>query len=495
VDDVKEDFERPSVQKVNVNDFTSALEVDDSRSRFYVVDNEKELTSILNAPLSQWRIFLHPKQRKLATSDFNGPARILGGAGTGKTVLAMHRARWLAETRTSEGDKILFTTFSRNLAGDIHSNLETLCTKETLAKIEVINLDRWVHGYLQKHRYPHRICYSFDEDEVKRAWGRSYGIKSDAVDLDEGFYKLEWEQVIAAQGITTLDEYRMARRQGRGTLRRPARDAVWPVFEEFRAQLTSRKLKMVDDAYRDAAALLKSDDSCQKYTSIIVDETQDFGPMALRLIRSLVKEGRNDLFFVGDGHQRIYNRNRAAMSKCGINIVGRSKKLHLNYRTTEEIRSYATSLLEGVSVDDLDDGVDTNKGYISLSHGAAPNVQHVESVDDALNRAVQIATKQSDISKTHCIIAPSNLLCDQLKQMLERTNIEAMIVTPDGRDKSESLAVRISTMHRAKGLEFDKVTVMAKKSVLELPVQDETERKLVYVSLTRAKREAALIVY
>ena len=138
--------------------------------------------------------------------------------------------------------------------------------------------------------------------------------------------KKEWEEIILAQGITSRDEYRAARRAGRGVvLSRAKRDAIWPVFEEYRTQLASRKLKEVDDAYRDAAILLAKEAPAQSYSAIIVDETQDFSSQALRLLRAIVAPRPNDLFFVGDGHQRIYKKNRAAMSRCGIDIRGRSR--------------------------------------------------------------------------------------------------------------------------------------------------------------------------
>lgn len=134
---------------------------------------------------------------------------------------------------------------------------------------------------------------------------------------------------------------------------------MWPVFEEYRGQLASRKLKEVDDAYREVAEMIaaKGADRCD-YSAIVVDETQDFGPQALKLLRAMIPNSSNDLFFVGDGHQRIYSRNRAAMSRCGIDIRGRSRKLYLNYRTTDEIRRQAVALLEGCEIDDLDDGQD-----------------------------------------------------------------------------------------------------------------------------------------
>ena len=132
-------------QPVNTEDFATAIETPESQSRFVVVADEETMAAVLNSPLAQWRVFLHPPQRKLAPGDRSGPMRVLGGAGTGKTVLAMHRAKWLAEHRATPEKKILFTTFTRNLAADIEENLKTLCSPAVMQKIEVKNLDAWVH--------------------------------------------------------------------------------------------------------------------------------------------------------------------------------------------------------------------------------------------------------------------------------------------------------------------------------------------------------------
>ncbi len=181
-----------------------------------------------------------------------------------------------------------------------------------------------------------------------------------------------------------------ARRGGRGVLlSRAKRDAIWPVFEEYRAQLASRRLKEVDDAYRDAAQLIEKDKH-HPYSAIVVDATQDFGPQALRLLRTLIEPGKNDLFFVGDGHQRIYHRHKAAMSRSGIDIRGRARKLYINYRTTDEIRRQAVALLEDVAVDDLDDGTDDNARYKSLSHGPAPMLESCASREALVERVKAI---------------------------------------------------------------------------------------------------------
>lgn len=491
VSQILSDRETRVDRKVDVDDFDKALETAESQSRFVVVTSDAELMAILNAPLAQWRVFLHPQQRKLATGDRSGPVRILGGAGTGKTVLALHRARWLAKNRTPEGKKVLVTTFTRNLAVDIEQNLSSLFLEDPdLAKVEVTNLDRWVHKFLRQRRYEHRIIYQRDQD----AWGRALEAADQKLGLDSEFYAEEWDQVVAPQGVRSLDDYRKVSRVGRrGVLSRSKRDAVWQVFEEYRAQLSSRQLKEVDDAYGDAASLLNASnrEGGSEYCAIVVDETQDFGPQALRLLRAMVPEGPNDLFFVGDGHQRIYPKYRAVMGRCGIDIRGRSRKLYLNYRTTDEIRKAAVALLEGREIDDLDGGADDNRRYKSLSHGPAPERISVSNVKEAVEAASKIAAEwiraSEDSPPTTCIIAPNNRVRDQVAKVLSQQGLTARVIDADSPDSAESQAIRVATMHRAKGLEFDRVIV------LDVGRSDEHSAALVYVAITRAKAVAVLV--
>lgn len=217
----------------------------------------------------------------MAQGDRSGPVRVLGGAGTGKTVLAMHRAKWLAEHRASIDKKVFFTTFTRNLAADIEENLKTLCSPTVMEKIEAEENRRLV--YMVFCVISMNTGSFITASKVKRLKPGNvrWHFKALKVGFQREFYEEELERIILAQGVSTRDEYRLAKRTGRGTiLTRAKRDAIWPVFEEYRAQLTRRKLKEVDDAYRDAATLMQ--DKPQAYASVVVDETQDFGPQALR---------------------------------------------------------------------------------------------------------------------------------------------------------------------------------------------------------------------
>ena len=493
---------------VDPADFSRALDQVETQSRFVVVDNETELAAVLNASLAQWRIFLHPSQRRVVQGDRSGPVRVLGGAGTGKTVVAMHRAKWLAESRLSGHQKVLFTTFTRNLAVDIQSNLKQLCSPETMSRIEVINLDAWVRRFLQQRDYAYEIVYDTDQP----LWDRAMTAKPMDLTLPDTFYREEWRRVIQPQAIQTLDDYRRASRIGRGTtLTRAERAKIWPVFEEYVSQMTEAKKKEVDDAYRDAASLLSQDRSGLPYAAVIVDEAQDMGPQAFRLLRAIAPAGVNDLFIVGDGHQRIYGRNKVVLSKCGIDIRGRARKLRINYRTTEEIRCAAVALLEGYTADDLDGEADNQRGYKSLTHGSPPvRLHHHDSEGQADAIAEQIRTAfDNDLpAASICVVARTRRELEAVERQLKRRGFRTHTISGNEADGRDVDAIRLATMHRVKGLEFDLVLVvsvneglvplevtLASDDPVERATTDMEERCLLYVALTRARKQALMMSY
>ena len=242
--------------EIDTQDFATAAERDESRSRFYVVEGENDLQEILSAPLEQWRVFLHPTQRRLATRNLNGPSRILGGAGTGKTVLAMHRAKHLASTLVGTDQKLLFTTFTTNLALDIEDGLKSICSPEQMKHIDIINLDALVFRLLKARRYEHEIAFDF-EAKCAPIWESAMVDFDPSLGVSRDFVREEFEQVVLAQGLASRDDYREAPRRGRGVmLSRKKRDALWEIFENYRLQLSAKGLKEPDDAYRDACAIL-----------------------------------------------------------------------------------------------------------------------------------------------------------------------------------------------------------------------------------------------
>jgi superfamily I DNA/RNA helicase/mRNA-degrading endonuclease RelE of RelBE toxin-antitoxin system len=515
MDDILKDMAKEQVpETVDTTDFVTALSNPDSKRRFHVVDGALELAEILNSPLELWRIFLHPSQRSIVEKDYNGAVRVLGGAGTGKTVVAMHRARWLVEkVFTKENDRILFTTFTKNLAADIKENLRKLCPADVMKRVDIINIDAWVIQFLKKHGYTRTPVFS---DSTGEFWQNAINMAPSELDIDESFYLQEWSQVIQAQGITTLDEYMKASRVGRQKkLTRPMKQKIWPVFEEYRAQLNARGLKEMTDAVRDARIILQSKGDILPYKAIIVDEAQDMGMETFKLIRQMIPESRgefrNDLFIVGDAHQRIY-RHKVVLGRCGINIRGRSRKLKINYRTTEETRKWAVRLLEGKSIDDLDGGIDSQKGYKSLLHGDAPEIRSFNSFTEE----VQFITNYLDeLIKTGinvntvCLVARTNDLIKQYDTSLKEKGVKTYLIKRSVADDRGKAGLRLATMHRVKGLEFDEVIIASVNDGV-VPLQaslfgdlssdvaeesDNLERALLYVAATRAKKKVMMTCY
>jgi len=177
------------------------------------------------------------------------------------------------------------------------------------------------------------------------------------------------------------------------------------VFDAYRNALEHKRLKEGPDAMRDAASLLHSRKASVPYKAVIVDEAQDIPTIGFELLRAMLPESPNDLFIVGDGHQRIYGR-QVSLGKAGIKIVGRSRRLRVNYRTTEQIRRFAVAQLEGVHVDDLDDGRDTVNGYLSLMKGPAPSVSHFASLADEAKAIAKFV--QSGEAERTCLVARTN---------------------------------------------------------------------------------------
>lgn len=512
VDDVFREMEKAEEQPkiIDTTDFAAALLQEDSQRRFYVPDDSKEFSEILNAPLDQWRVFLHPKQRKLVSMNANGPVRVLGGAGTGKTVAAMHRAKYLTENVfNAKDDRILFTTFTRNLATDIAENLRKLCSPEVYSRIEVVNLDQWVDNFLRTQGYRHKTVFGEEDNEC---WHNALQFRPEHLRLPEGFYRTEWEDVVQAQDITSSDQYIKAPRLGRGTrLSREQKKQIWTVFEEYRAQLNEQGRKEFVDLIRDARSLIGAKQLKLPYRSAVIDEAQDFSAEAFRLLRAMIPTRPNDLFIVGDAHQRIY-RNRVTLSRCGIDIRGRGKTLKLNYRTTDEIRRLAVNLLDNRPFDDLDGGMDTERGYMSVRVGVPPVVKSFLTFGEEasfLKARIDEIVSSGDSETSICVVGRTHRVLEVYAAYLRDVGIDVYEIKRSAAEQRDKPGVRIATMHRIKGLEFDHIFVVSmNKGTVPLTMAVEAgedavarrnaetvERSLVYVALTRSKKTATMTGY
>lgn len=489
-------------------DMAKALQSDSSRKSFVIVDGEEELKRIMAEPLEKWRIFLHPTQRRIVNRDYAGPAKVLGGAGTGKTVVAMHRAKRLAAELPAE-KRILFTTFTKNLGDDIRENLRKIAVVDQMKKIEVINLDAWVASFLREQGYEYSISYG---EELDKVWDDAIARAGGALDYTKNFYIDEWIKVVQAQEAYTKEKYIKASRIGRGLrLDRMKRVKVWGVFEEYMCLCDERKLRDSEYAMYECRIILEKQFSVGRYENIIVDEGQDFSPSAYRLIRALAGEQhRNDIFIVGDAHQRIY-RNRAVLSKCGINVRGRARKLRINYRTTEEIRKYAFGLLKGVSFDDMDEEYDDGDNCQSLTHGEVPVIRRFETPEEELDFIMGEIREHEGTGvrrKDICVVARTHRLVDAYKDGLRNNGFEIYEIKASKVDDRSYDGVRIATMHRVKGLEFGYIFAAGVNNKAlpngvrsdfsdDVSLEEfETEEKcLLYVALTRARAGAYVTCY
>jgi Txe/YoeB family toxin of Txe-Axe toxin-antitoxin module len=495
--------------KVDTEDVESSLQQADSQRRFVVITDDESLKDMLTYPLDAWRVFLHPSQRKIVKMQAQGPVRVLGGAGTGKTVVAMHRAKYLAEeVFSSSTDKILFTTYTKNLAADIKENLKKICSTEQLKRIDVVHIDGWVSEFLRKRSY----TYSYVSNTERKDFWEEAILSYEGTDtFPLQFFMDEWDQIIQQQGITTIKGYFKAKRIGRGrSLRVQQRKEIWPVFEEYRNLLDVRMKYEYADAARTVTHMLQESKDILPYRAVVVDEAQDLDAVTFRLLLAISENHSsnkdNTLFITGDAHQRIYGQ-KIVLSHCGIEIRGRSMRLKVNYRTPEEIRGWAQHILDGREIDDLDGGSDSLKGYHSLLHGENPDIRKFDTYGqeiDTLTEYINSLISGGAAPEAICIAVRTNDLVIRYQSALESRGMQLYQI--QAHDERSSPGIRIATMHRVKGLEFNHIicpgvneNILPLASVLATQDNEDAkkdfelkERSLFFVAVTRARKSVLI---
>ncbi|MDG4788185.1 AAA family ATPase [Micromonospora sp. WMMD1102] len=437
-----------------------AMAIANTTSRITLVSSADELSEILDKPFAAWRVFLHPSQRRVAyRASYNGPAQVTGGPGTGKTVVALHRVKHLL-TRSPDS-RVLLTTYTTALAGTLREHLALLLDgdAERLARVEVTTVNAFAVRTVRNlvGRVPSLIGDA-DERQIWRRVRRQLDLP-----WTEQFLAQEHRHVILAQRVDDLAAYQKASRRGRGSALGPRqREQVWQAMEMFRAELgaagASTHLRLCSEAAR---LLGEADLSTHGFAHVVVDEAQDLHPAQWRVLRAAVPKGPNDLFITGDPHQRIYD-SRVSLGALGIATAGRSARLRINYRSTEEILAWSTGLLGSSPTEDLSgDGSDSLAGYRSLLHGTRPHVaEHPTEQAEvaALVERVREWIKQGVRPSEIAVCTRFNLLLDRVHEALAELGVPAVRVKEQpGADVD---GVRLATMHAMKGLEFRCVAVL-----------------------------------
>lgn len=504
--------------EVDVDDIETALQRPLSRLSFttYEGENEEELRAVLEGDFAKWRVWLHPLQRKLAQhSGWNGPFRVTGGAGTGKTVTAIHRARHLARRLDTESStqKVLFTTFTKNLARAIESQLKQLAGPKIMDRVDVLNIDALARRVVTASDERRKAVSSVkfvapDASEVRELWSSASLVA--VGQWDPAFLADEWSQVVLGNAIVDEAGYLRVPRSGRSQrLTRPQRADVWQVIEQFERLMRSQGLMTFTQLAAQAAAMLVADPSLRDqfgYRHAVIDEAQDLHPAHWKLLRALVAPGTDDLFIVGDAHQRIYGRP-APLSRYGIETRGRSRRLTVNYRTSREILQWCLQVVDP-DVDDLDLSADTLAGARSVFGGPDPEVHEYKKItleDEGLAEQAQAWIEEGIPASDIAVFAFDRNAVSDIAGSLASHNIEAVVVTDRSDEDKLGDAVRVMTMHRAKGLEFRAVAlprlgadVFPPFYVQKLsgPVRELEEiklRNLLYVAGSRARERLAVL--
>ena len=466
----------------------------DALRRFRVMRNVEELAEALEYPWEKWTIFLHPAQLGLVERNYNGPARVSGSAGTGKTVVALHRAAYLA--RTNPGSRILLTTFSDTLAKLLRAKLQLLIHQAPPnGGILVDSLDVVALHLYEAELGPVKLA----SREIIEALVKD-GASATRTNFSPTFLMTEWERVVDAWLLDSWEAYRDITRIGRyRRLSEVQRKSLWPVFEHVRSGL--RELGLLTKA--EMFGLLTQEVARQEhppFDHVVIDEAQDVSVAQLRFLAVVAGNRPNGLLLAGDLGQRIFQQP-FSWKELGVDIRGRSQTLRINYRTSHQIRTYADRLLDP-ELSDVDGNLEERKGTVSAFNGPTPTVQvlgdedtECAAVSKWLGARISEGLQPGEIS----VFVRSLDQIGRAVQAVEGSNVQYAVLDDEMEATDDRLA--IGTMHLAKGMEYRAVVVMACDSEV-IPLQsrvesiaDEadleevynTERNLLYVACTRAR--------
>lgn len=476
-----------------------------NRRCFIEITTDEELARIMDEGMEKWQLFLHPSQRKLVDSDYNGSTKVSGSAGTGKTIAAIHRLKYLCQSNMF--GKVLFTTYTTALV----DNLRVLVEKMSIdkQKYALNNIDKVLLEVAKEYKILpedfHVLDYSGDKESLA-LW--SEVLDQNISEFDEQFLYSEYIDVIIYNNNKDMKSYLLQPRTGRTKpITRKQRVEIWKLKEQYEALKQERKKVDRLELFNMAANYMK-EHQIHPYSHVIADEFQDFSNPELRFLRQLVAEGRNDLFLTGDPYQRIYSGRKINFTAAGINIRGKkSKKLKVNYRTTEEIKRMAVAVVKGEKYDDMDGGEENNKGYISLVHGEKPCYRIFASSNEEVEHVMKVVAEceNNGISLNHiCITARTRALYKDVVDGLHQNDIPYQELK-GGNATGNKDGISLCTFHSLKGLEF-RIVILVGVTERSMPsketsgkpfsMMDVPERKeylmgirsLLYVAITRARQ-------
>lgn len=477
-----------------------------NKRNFIEITDDEELERVIAEGTEKWQIFLHPSQRLLVEKSYAGSLKVTGGGGTGKTVAAIHRLKKLTEKGSMKS--VLYTTFTRTLIKNISSRVKSMGIKSENCVIE--NIDKLALDMAKTYGLIPQTATVLDYGPSSRTSEEIWdGIVTDNLSqFDTRFLKREYLDVIVYNNNKTIDDYYRQSRTGRTQpVNRKQRTEIWNLVEQYVARKKESQLYDRNEIFNLIANHL-NENGIHPFKHVIADEIQDFSNPELRFLRALVEEGPDDLFLVGDPYQRIYNNRKIAFSQVGINVRGkRSKRLRVNYRTTEEIKRAATNVVNGCAFDDFDGSPESLAGYVSLMHGDRPEYKIYDNRNEEIAAIIDFIRMCRENGIEYKDIVVASYIKDSIKPVqdaLHRNNIPYKNLMNEGTGNDNG--VNLSSFHNMKGLEF-KVVILSdvnKKTFPYLPYGfeglDEIEKKnhlmnqkaLMYVAITRAMQKVLI---
>lgn len=477
----------------------NAFDHPDSQRRFRVMTNREELERALDFPWDQWTVFLHPEQRQIVERDYSGPARVAGSAGTGKTIVALHRAVHLA--RKHEDARVLLATFSETLAEALRAKLRRLVRSEPriAERLEVLAIDaigtRLHDAQFRTEGGTAKLVMR--QDLVALIEAASATVSGHKFTLR--FLLTEWNDMVDAWQLTSWEAYRDVARLGRKTrLSEEQRKLLWSIFEKVWAGLAQRSLLTQAGVFARITTALAEGPS--PFDFAIVDEAQDLSVAHIRFLAALGRHRSDALFFAGDVGQRIFQQPFSWKS-LGVDVRGRARTLRVNYRTSHQIRMHSDKLLDA-ELHDADGNIERHEGTISAFNGPAPEVRLLASEAEecrAVAAWLQERVAQGRYPQELAVFVRSERELARAKAAVTDAGLPFLVLDEHLEDAGE--CVSVSTMHLAKGLEFRAVAVIACDAEV-IPSQERvealgdvadltdvlaTERQLLYVACTRAR--------
>lgn len=491
--------------KVDASEAETAGSLNNQR-HFIELTDDALFNQALTGEFNKWKFYLHPSQRKLVEGHFNGSVKVSGGAGTGKTVAAIHRLKFLIE-QFNPDRKVLFTTYTKSLTENLDHLIRELGVPAN--RYDVRNIDALMLDLARQYGL-------FSDADKLTNWPNSRTslelwetfLESQLTEFDPSFLNAEYEQVILAGNMTSPAAYYAVSRAGRSRpLTRKQRMEVWRLMEQYTTYLHDAHFQHRDALFNSVSAHL-SHLPTRPYSYVIADELQDLANVELRFLRALTEEAPNDLFLAGDPLQRIYAR-KVNFTRAGINIRGvRSRRLRINYRTTEEIKRFAVSVIQQSAFDDFDGGTEEKGGYRSLFHGQAPTYRVFATKNQELDYIQEQIIEHHQRGVAYADMVVASRTKDELKgvkTLLHNNQLPYSDLGNPGK-ANDPAGIRLCTFHNLKGLEFKSVFLIdinqrtlpfqpAKYNSWDSATQTDylqSERSLLYVAATRAVQSVTI---